>query len=119
MPTRDTLGGIVHAYQKYDPVRIPPPRPQANDFLAPVMEHALAFGDLDELTDEQLAVAEENKLRQVEVAAKAKERTIAVETLAQRQIFQMHHADRAVQSAVEHRQPGIPVVPKHGHQIFQ
>ena len=57
MPTRDTLGGIVHAYQKYDPVRIPPPRPQANDFLAPVMEHALAFGDLDELTDEQLAEA--------------------------------------------------------------
>jgi hypothetical protein len=26
MPTRDTLGGIVHSYQRYDPVRIPPPR---------------------------------------------------------------------------------------------
>ncbi|MDT8391326.1 MAG: flotillin family protein [Lentisphaeria bacterium] len=31
-------------------------------------------------TDEELAVAEENKLRQIEIAAKAKERTIAVET---------------------------------------
>ena len=27
MPTRDTLGGVVHTYQKYDPARIPPPRP--------------------------------------------------------------------------------------------
>lgn len=57
MPSRDTLGGVVHAYQKYDPVRIPPPRPSAQDFLGPVMEHALAFGDLEELTDQQLAEA--------------------------------------------------------------
>ena len=28
MPTRDTLGGIVHTYQRYDPARIPPPRPR-------------------------------------------------------------------------------------------
>ena len=57
MPRRDTLGGIVHAYQKYDPVRIPPPRPTSSDMLGSVMEHALTFGDLDELTDEQLAEA--------------------------------------------------------------
>jgi uncharacterized protein with von Willebrand factor type A (vWA) domain len=57
MPTRNTLGGVVHAYQKYDPVRIPPPRPTGQDFLGPIMEHALAFGDLDGLTDEQLAEA--------------------------------------------------------------
>jgi uncharacterized protein with von Willebrand factor type A (vWA) domain len=58
MPRRDTLGGIVHAYQKYDPVRIPPPRPTGtSDMLSGVMEHALTFGDLDELTEEQLAEA--------------------------------------------------------------
>jgi uncharacterized protein with von Willebrand factor type A (vWA) domain len=57
MPTRETLGGIVHAYQKYDPVRIPPPRPADTNMVASVMEHALMFGDLDELTDEQLADA--------------------------------------------------------------
>jgi uncharacterized protein with von Willebrand factor type A (vWA) domain len=57
MPTRDTLGGIVHAYQKYDPVRIPPPGSKAGDVVSSVMEHALAFGHLDELTDEQLADA--------------------------------------------------------------
>ncbi len=57
MPSRDTLGGVVHAYQKYDPVRIPPPRPSGQDFLGPVMEHALAFGDLESLTEQQLAEA--------------------------------------------------------------
>ena len=57
MPTRDDLGGIVHSYQKYDPVRIPPPRPPETDLVSPVMEHLLEFGDIDELTPEELAGA--------------------------------------------------------------
>ena len=57
MPTRDTLGGIVHTYQRYDPARIPPPRPPAIDLVTPAMEHLLEFGDSSELTEEQLADA--------------------------------------------------------------
>ncbi len=57
MPSRDTLGGIVHTYQRYDPARIPPPRPPAADLVSPAMEHLLEFGSIDELTDEQLAEA--------------------------------------------------------------
>ena len=57
MPTRDTLGGIVHTYQRYDPARIPPPRPPAVDLVTPAMEHLLEFGDASELTEEQLAEA--------------------------------------------------------------
>ena len=59
MPTRDTLGGIVHTYQRYDPVAIPPPRPPETDLVSGAMEHLLEFGDLDgmELTAEQLADA--------------------------------------------------------------
>ena len=59
MPTRDTLGGVVHTYQRYDPARIPPPRPPETDLLSAAMEHALEFGDLDDmqLTPEQLADA--------------------------------------------------------------
>jgi uncharacterized protein with von Willebrand factor type A (vWA) domain len=57
MPNRDTLGGIVHAYQRYDPARIPPPRPPQVDLVSPAMEHLLEFGDIDELTEEQLADA--------------------------------------------------------------
>jgi uncharacterized protein with von Willebrand factor type A (vWA) domain len=57
MPTRDTLGGIVHTYQRYDPARIPPPRPPQIDLVSPAMEHLLEFGSIDDLTDEQLANA--------------------------------------------------------------
>jgi uncharacterized protein with von Willebrand factor type A (vWA) domain len=57
MPNRDTLGGIVHTYQKYDPARIPPPRPPAVDLVSPAMEHLLEFGSIDDLTEEQLAEA--------------------------------------------------------------
>jgi uncharacterized protein with von Willebrand factor type A (vWA) domain len=57
MPNRDTLGGIVHSYQRYDPARIPPPRPPQVDLVTPAMEHLLEFGDIDELTEEQLADA--------------------------------------------------------------
>ena len=57
MPTRDTLGGIVHTYQRYDPARIPPPRPPEVDLVSPAMEHMLEFGSIDDLTEEQLANA--------------------------------------------------------------
>jgi len=57
MPARDTLGGIVHTYQRYDPARIPPPRPPQVDLVTPAMEHLLEFGDVEELTEEQLADA--------------------------------------------------------------
>ena len=57
MPTRDTLGGIVHTYQRYDPARIPPPRPPEVDLVTPAFEHLLEFGDISELTEEQLAEA--------------------------------------------------------------
>ncbi|RLS50113.1 MAG: VWA domain-containing protein [Planctomycetota bacterium] len=57
MPTRDDLGGIVHSYQRYDPARIPSPRPADVDLVSPAMEHLLEFGELDDLSPEQLAGA--------------------------------------------------------------
>jgi uncharacterized protein with von Willebrand factor type A (vWA) domain len=59
MPTRQTLGGIVHSYQRYDPARIPPPRGQAADLVSAAFEQLLEFGDGGEaeITEEQLAQA--------------------------------------------------------------
>ncbi len=57
MPTRDSLGGVVHTYQRYDPARIPPPRPPQVDLVTPAVEHLLEFGSIDEMTEEQLAQA--------------------------------------------------------------
>jgi uncharacterized protein with von Willebrand factor type A (vWA) domain len=59
MNTNDsyTLGGIVHTYQRYDPVNFPSPTAPPPDMVSPMMEHLLAFGDTDEFTEEQLANA--------------------------------------------------------------
>ncbi len=57
MDTHPPLGGIVHSYQRYDPGRIPPPRPPAADVVTPFVEQMLAAGSTDDITPEQLAEA--------------------------------------------------------------
>src|SRR4030095_8618877 len=57
MATRDSLGGIIHTYQKYDPVNLPAPTQPPPDMVSPALEHFLMFGNADQLTDEQLARA--------------------------------------------------------------
>lgn len=49
-----THGGIVHTYQKYDPVKFPSPTAPPPDMVSPLFNHMLAFGDTDEFTEEQL-----------------------------------------------------------------
>lgn len=57
MATRNTLGGVVHTYQKYDPVRFPSPTQDPPDLVSPALEHMLMFGERRELTEEELARA--------------------------------------------------------------
>src|SRR3972149_2278591 len=57
MPTRNTLGGVVHTYQKYDPARFPSPTQEPPDLVSPALEHMLMFGERRELTEEELARA--------------------------------------------------------------
>src|SRR5262245_25636006 len=52
-----TPGGIVHTYQRYDPVTFPSPTAPPPDIVSPLMNHVLTFGDTDEFTEEQLANA--------------------------------------------------------------
>lgn len=54
---RNELGGVIHVYQKYDPVEFPSPTAEPPDLVTPAMEHLLAFGSMRELTDEELARA--------------------------------------------------------------
>jgi len=54
MSDQTTPGGIVHTYQKYDPVHFPSPSAPPPDAVSPMMEHMLEFGDTDEFTEEQL-----------------------------------------------------------------
>ena len=57
MAKRETLGGIIHTYQRYDPKRFPSPTQPPPDLVSPAFEHMLAFGELRELSEEELARA--------------------------------------------------------------
>jgi uncharacterized protein with von Willebrand factor type A (vWA) domain len=54
---QQTPGGIVHTYQKYDPVNFPSPTAPPADMVSPLFDHLLMYGDSDEFTEEQLANA--------------------------------------------------------------
>src|SRR5436305_3358886 len=54
---KQTPGGIVHTYQRYDPVNFPSPTAAPPDLVSPLFDHLLFYGDTDEFTEEQLANA--------------------------------------------------------------
>jgi uncharacterized protein with von Willebrand factor type A (vWA) domain len=51
------VGGVIHTYQRYDPVNVPGPSQDGPDLVSPAFEHWLEMGNLDDLTEEQLARA--------------------------------------------------------------
>jgi uncharacterized protein with von Willebrand factor type A (vWA) domain len=57
MANRDSLGGVIHTYQRYDPARFPSPTQPPPDVVSPALEHMLMFGERRELTEEELARA--------------------------------------------------------------
>src|SRR6186997_2118931 len=57
MSQAKNLGGIVHTYQKYDPKSFPSPTQPPPDVVSSAMEHMLRYGNMRELTDEELARA--------------------------------------------------------------
>lgn len=57
MSKKKPIGGIVHTYQKYDPKSFPSPTQPPPDAVSPAFEHALMYGNMRRLTDEELARA--------------------------------------------------------------
>jgi uncharacterized protein with von Willebrand factor type A (vWA) domain len=51
------LGGIIHTYQKYDPVNVPSPSSPPPDVVSQAFEHLLFYGNTRRLTAEELARA--------------------------------------------------------------
>lgn len=50
-------GGLIHAYQKYDPGTFPSPTAPPPDVAGAAFDHMLAFGSTRRLTEEELAEA--------------------------------------------------------------
>lgn len=59
------LGGVIHTYQKYDPIAFPSPAQPPPDVASSALEYLLMFGGMRELTDEQLARAVRIDPRQI------------------------------------------------------
>jgi len=59
------LGGVIHTYQKYDPRKFPSPTQHPPDLVSPAFEHMLAYGDLRELSEEELARAVHLDINQI------------------------------------------------------
>ncbi len=65
MLASNSLGGVIHTYQRYDPKNFPPPSQPPPDLVSPAFEHMLAFGDMSELTEAELARAVHLDIRQI------------------------------------------------------
>lgn len=59
MRSPDRHGGVIHVYQKYNPLRFPSPTKPPPDLASAAVNHMLAFGTLHQLSDEELAQAVE------------------------------------------------------------
>ncbi len=57
MSSRERLGGIIHTYQKYDPVNLPAPTVPPPDLVSPAFEYWLHHGTGRKLSEEELARA--------------------------------------------------------------
>ncbi len=55
--SRSDLGGILHTYQKYDPVRLPGPNRPPPDMVTPMMNQLLMHGNIRPMTEEEMALA--------------------------------------------------------------
>ena len=57
MSSSNDLGGIIHTYQKFEPVQFPSPTALPPDMVSPAFEHLLFYGNMRRLTEEELARA--------------------------------------------------------------
>jgi uncharacterized protein with von Willebrand factor type A (vWA) domain len=57
MSHQEDLGGIIHTYLGYDPVKFPSPTAPPPDMASAAMEHLLYYGNTRQLTEEELANA--------------------------------------------------------------
>lgn len=57
MERKFPIGGVVHSYLKFDPVKFPSPNQPSPDVVSPFMNQMLAYGSMRELSEEELAKA--------------------------------------------------------------
>jgi uncharacterized protein with von Willebrand factor type A (vWA) domain len=115
-PTRahTDLGGIIHTYQKFDPVNFPSPTAPPPDMVSPAFEHLLFYGNTRRLTEEELRRAIRIDPRQIRGFGPSLEALMAILRERKRKILATYETgqveaearDRFHRQADEMRPPG-------------
>ena len=100
-PHRSTLGGLIHAYQGYDPKHFPSPRQPEPDVAGAAFEHMMAHGSLKRLSPEELAEAVEIDPSQIAGLGPSLERLIAMLEERKRKILATYETTHARRRARE------------------
>jgi len=101
MANKETLGGIIHTYQKYDPQKIPGPSHPPADLVSPAFEHMMAYGSLRHLTEEELARAVHLDPSQIAGLGPSLDSLIAMLEERKRKILQTYETEHAQSTAAQ------------------
>jgi uncharacterized protein with von Willebrand factor type A (vWA) domain len=101
MATRQTIGGVIHTYQKYDPKNFPSPTQPPPDMVSPAFEHLLRFGGMQRLTPEQLARAVHVDPSQIAGLGPSLDALIAMLLERKRKILEKYETDTVQQTAAK------------------
>jgi uncharacterized protein with von Willebrand factor type A (vWA) domain len=120
MSNRKTLGGVIHTYQRYDPVRFPSPTQPPPDLVSPAMEHLLMFGERRELTEEELARAIRLDASQIAGLGPSIDALLAMLRERKRKILERYETKGVRQAADKafHQPAAEARVPKRFRQAF-
>src|SRR5215468_5316256 len=99
MNSRDRLGGIIHTYQKYDPVNFPSPTAPPPDVVSPAFEHLLFYGNTRRLTEEELARAIRLDPRQIKGLGPSLEALMAILQERKRKILSTYETGQVQSEA--------------------
>ncbi|MCB9858731.1 MAG: hypothetical protein H6818_23885 [Phycisphaerales bacterium] len=92
-------GGLVHTYRGYDPKRFPMPADAPADLVTPAFNHLLAYGNLDDLTPEQLAEAIEIDPSQIKGLGPSIQSLLAMLEERKRRILETYETSSARRAA--------------------
>jgi uncharacterized protein with von Willebrand factor type A (vWA) domain len=109
------IGGVIHTYQRYDPQNVPSPLAEQPDILSGAFEHLLAFGNMHELTDEELARAVHLDARQFAGLGPSLESMMELLRQRKKKILETYETDH-VQAETErrYRELGEKIEPPQG-----
>jgi len=112
MTKKQRPGGVIHTYQAFDPKNFPSPTQPPPDMVSPMFEHMLRFGNMRELTDEELARAVRIDPSQISGLGPSLDMLVAMLEERKRKILETYETDTVQQTVRdEYRETGQRIKP--------